>query len=189
MSERQPNSRSISFRIDPILLKDLEQEAFRNDVSLNFLVNQIVKNHLEWNRFEDSAGMMPFPKRMFLYMIEMVTRLQSDEENARHPDMDRIAHKAAGMVSETLKELVAFMGKEYNFHTALSSLREYMKACGIDTQHRVDGTTHIVIVYHNLGKNWSLFAKELSKLILEDAAKARVETYATSDVAVAEVRL
>ncbi len=153
------------------------------------MVNQIVRNHLEWNRFEDSAGMMPFPKGMFLHMIEMVTRLQSDEENARHPDIDRIAYKAAGMVSETLRKFVVLMGKEYNFHTALSSLREYMKACGIDTQHRINGTTHVVIVYHNLGKSWSLFAKELLKLILEDAAKARVETHATSDVAVAEVRL
>lgn len=187
MSKRRPNSRSISFRIDPALLNGLEHEASQNDVSLNFLINQIVKKYLEWDRFEDRADMMPIPTEMFSYMIEMAARFHRDEEYRGHSGTSEVAWKAAELVSGVLRESVIFMGKEYNFDTALSVLQQYMKACGIDMHHKREGATHLVIVYHNLGKTWSLFAQGLLKLVLEDAVKARVETHATSNVAVARV--
>ncbi|MEW6604568.1 MAG: hypothetical protein AB1351_07755 [Thermoproteota archaeon] len=171
------------------MLNGLEHEASQNDVSLNLLVNQIVKKYLEWDRLEDRTDMMPIPTEMFSYMIEVAARFESEEKHARHSDASGIVWKVAEIVSKVLRELVILVGKEYNFDTALSVLQRYMKACGVDAHHRREGATHLVIAYHNLGKTWSLFAKDLLKLVLEDAAKVRVETYATSNVAVARVSM
>ena len=47
----------------------------------------------------------------------------------------------------------------------------------------------IFVIQHELGENWSLFTKELLKLIFENLAKVRAEVNITSNMTVAEVIL
>jgi uncharacterized protein (UPF0216 family) len=90
-----------------------------------------------------------------------------------------------------MKDSVLFMKKQYNLWVVLSVLEEYMKVSGINSDHRIEdgGRKHVFVIQHELGENWSLFTKELLKLIFENLAKVKVEASVTPNTTVAEVIL
>ena len=68
------------------------------------------------------------------------------------------------------------MKKNYNLWTVLAVLEEYMKVSGINSDLRIDGGgKHVFIIKHEMGEHWSLFAKELLRLIFENLAKVKAE--------------
>lgn len=65
-----------------------------------------------------------------------------------------------------------------------------MKVSGIQSDHKIEpGGRHVFIIQHDLGDNWSIFARELMSMIFEDLAKARADISITPNTVVAEVKL
>ena len=65
-----------------------------------------------------------------------------------------------------------------------------MKVAGIVSDHRIEtGRKHVFIIQHNLGDNWSLFAKELLSKIFIELAQVRAEISTTSKTVRAEITL
>lgn len=58
------NKRTITmtFRIDEKIMNKLQIEAKNREISLNMLVNQIIKNFVDWFMFEPKVGMIPISK-------------------------------------------------------------------------------------------------------------------------------
>jgi len=72
----------------------------------------------------------------------------------------------------------------------LDVLREYMKVAGIMSDHRIEaGRKHVFIIQHELGENWSLFAKELLSKIFVELAKVKADISTTPKTVKAEVNL
>src|ERR1700739_995307 len=106
------------------------------------------------------------------------------------PMRDEIIKQAAESAFSIMKDAVLFMKKQYNLWVVLAVLQDYMKVSGINSDHRIeDGRKHIFVIQHELGENWSLFTKELLKLIFENLANVRAEVNITSNMTVAEVIL
>jgi hypothetical protein len=57
-------TRSMTFRLDTQVIDELQSEADQREISLNVLVNQVLKRYNEWDRYENKIGMMPVPKMM-----------------------------------------------------------------------------------------------------------------------------
>lgn len=77
-----------------------------------------------------------------------------------------------------MKDSVLFLKKKYNLWTVLSVLEEYMKIPGITSDHRIfSGRRHVFLIQHELGENWSLFAKELLILIFMKLARIVCQYY------------
>ena len=49
-------SESVTFRIDSKALKNLRREADQKEISTNTLINQIIKDHLNWHSNAAKAG-------------------------------------------------------------------------------------------------------------------------------------
>jgi uncharacterized protein (UPF0216 family) len=65
-----------------------------------------------------------------------------------------------------------------------------MKVAGIKSDHRLETERrHVFIVQHELGENWSLFAKELLSKIFIELAQVRAEISTTSNTVKAEINL
>src|SRR6266540_3674088 len=85
---------------------------------------------------------------------------------------------------------VLFMKKKYSLWTVLAVLQEYMKISGITSDHTIEaGRKHVFIIQHELGENWSIFAKELLSLIFTTLAEVRADISTTPNVVKAEVIL
>ena len=190
-SDKPKKSQSITFRLDSHTIDELQREADQNQISLNVLVNQALKRYSDWDRYENRIGMMPVPKAMLTSLIDKAVDMAKKngiKEEDIGPIRDQIIKQAAEIAFGIMKDVVLFMKKQYNLWVVLAVLEEYMKVSGINSDHRVeDGRKHVFVIKHELGENWSLFTKELLKLIFENLAEARAEINITANMTIAEV--
>jgi hypothetical protein len=189
----QKKSRSITFRLDSITIDELQREADQHQISLNVLVNQVLRRYINWDSYENRLGMMPVPKAILITLIDRAMELAKKngiKEEAIGPFRDQIIKDAANAAFDIMKDAVLFMKKQYNIWTVLSVLQEYMKVSGINSDHRIEsGRKHVFVIQHDLGESWSIFTKELLKLIFENLAKVRAEVSVTPNMTIAEVIL
>jgi hypothetical protein len=184
-------SRSVTFRIDAGVIDELQSEADNTEISLNVLVNQILKRYSQWDRFENKIGMMPVPK---VILSSLIDKTISVAKSSGVKDIDRyrdeIIKQAAQMAFGLMKDSVLFMRRHYNLWTLLAVLEEYMKVSGIKADHKIEGSRkHVFIIQHELGDNWSSFTKELLALIFQNLANVKAEISTTPNTTVAEVIL
>ncbi|MGC1929760.1 MAG: hypothetical protein WA667_12345 [Candidatus Nitrosopolaris sp.] len=192
-SDKPKKSQSITFRLDSHTIDELQREADQNQISLNVLVNQALKRYSDWDRYENRIGMMPVPKAMLTSLIDKAVDMAKEngiKEKNIGPFRDQIIKQAAEIAFNIMKDAVLFMKKQYNLWVVLEVLQEYMKVSGINSDHRIEGgRKHVFVIQHELGENWSLFTKELLKLIFENLAKVTAEVNITANMTVAEVIL
>jgi hypothetical protein len=188
---RPRKTKSITFRLDTMVIEELQRDADEGEISLNVLVNQVLKRYVEWDRYENKLGMMPIPKLMLSTLIDEAMQLAAD---AKITDLEsyraKIVNNAAENALRLMKDSVLFMRKEYSFWTVLDVLRQYMKVSGIIADHRIEtGRKHVFVIQHELGDNWSLFAKELLSKIFTELAQVRAEISTTSNTVRAQINL
>lgn len=192
-SDKSKKTQSITFRLDSHTIDELQREADQNQISLNVLVNQVLKRYSDWDRYESRIGMMPVPKAMLTSLIDKaidMAKKNGIKEEDIGPFRDQIIKQAAQVAFDIMKDAVLFMKKQYNLWVVLSVLQEYMKISGINSDHRIEGgRRHIFVIQHELGDNWSLFTKELLRLIFENLANIRAEVNVTANMTIAEVIL
>lgn len=157
-SSQSKKTRSITFRLDSSVIDELQAEADNREISLNVLVNQVLKRYSEWDRFENKIGMKPVPK---VILSTIIDRAISVAKNSGIKDIDRycdeIIREAAQAAFGLMKDSVLFMKRQYNLWVVLSVLEEYMKVSGIKADHKLEGSRkHVFIIQHELGENWSL---------------------------------
>jgi hypothetical protein len=183
-------TRSVTFRLDSAVIDELQTEANNREISLNVLVNQVLKRYEEWDRYENKIGMMPVPK---MILSSLIDKAISIAKSSGIKDVDHYRDeviKQAELAFSLMKDSVLFMKKQYNLWVVLSVLEEYMKVSGIKADHKLQGSRkHVFIIQHELGENWSLFTKELLALIFEKLANVRAEINVTANTTVAEVVL
>jgi hypothetical protein len=190
-SVKPRKTKSITFRLDTKVIEELQREADQGEISLNVLVNQVLRRFVEWDRFENKLGMIPIPKSMLSTLIDKTMQLAAD---AKIADLEsyrtKIVNNAAETALNVMKDSVLFMRKDYSFWTVLDVLREYMKVAGIMSDHRIEaGRKHVFIIQHELGENWSLFAKELLSKIFVELAQVKADISTTPKTVKAEVNL
>jgi hypothetical protein len=190
-ASQSKKTRSVTFRLDSSVIDELQAEADNREISLNVLVNQVLKRYSEWDRFENKIGMMPVPK---VILSSLIDKAISVAKSSGIKDVDRyrdeIIKQAAQLAFGLMKDSVLFMKRQYNLWVVLSVLEEYMKVSGIKADHKLEGgRKHVFIIQHELGENWSIFTKELLALIFQNLANVRADISTTSNTTVAEVVL
>jgi hypothetical protein len=184
-------TRSVTFRLDASVIDELQTEADTREISLNVLVNQVLKRYAEWDRFESKLGMMPVPKVMLSTLIDKsisVARASGIKDVERY--RDDIIKQAAQIAFDLMKDAVLYMKRHYSLWVVLAVLEEYMKVSGINADHKLEGSRkHVFVIQHELGENWSLFTKELLALIFQNLANVRADISITANTTIAEVVL
>jgi hypothetical protein len=184
-------TRSVTFRLDSKVIDEIQTEADSREISLNVLVNQVLKRYAEWDRYENKIGMMPVPRMILSNLIDKAISMakSSGIKDVDHY-RDDIIKQAAELAFTLMKDSVLFMKKQFNLWVVLSVLEEYMKVSGIKSDHKLEGSRkHVFIIQHELGENWSLFTKELLALIFEKLANVKAEINVTPNTTIAEVVL
>jgi hypothetical protein len=149
-------TKSITFRLDSMVVEELQRDANEGEISLNVLVNQVLKRYVEWDRYEIKLGMMPIPKLMLATLIDEAMQLAID---AKITDLESYRAKIVNNAAQTALKV-------------------------IETERK-----HVFIIQHDLGENWSLFAKELLSKIFIELAQVRAEISTTPKTVRAEISL
>ena len=82
-------SRSITFRLDSHTIDELQREADQNQISLNVLINQVLKRYSEWDSYENRIGMMPVPKAMLTSLIDKAVDM-AKKNGIKEADIERV---------------------------------------------------------------------------------------------------
>jgi len=181
-------SRSITFRLDSFIVDELQRDANQNEISLNVLINKILRMYVEWGRYENKLGMMPVPKNFISSLIQETIRLTESNGISVDPYKEQLIKYSAEIAFYNIKESVILMKKKFDLWSVLSVLQEYMKVSGITADHIIEARKkHIFVIQHELGEYWSLFAKELLNLIFYNLANVRAEINITPKSIIAEV--
>ena len=181
-------SRSITFRLDSYVIDELQRDANQNEISLNALINKILKLYVEWGRYEQKLGMMPIPQNFVSSLIQETIRLAENNGISIDPYKEKLIKYSANVAFSTIKESVILMRKKFDLWSVLSVLEEYMKVSSITSDHRIESERkHIFVMQHDLGEYWSLFAKELLTLIFYNIAHVEAKFYTTENCVIAEV--
>lgn len=193
MSHPSTRTRSITFRLDPNTVDNLQREADQKEISLNVLVNQVLRRYVKWDTFEPKIGMMPVPKIILSTCFNKAI-LAANESGMNQDEIeshrDEMIKSAAEISFSLIKDSALLMKRTYNLWTVLEILQEYMKVSDMKSDHRIEaGNNHVFIIQHELGENWSLFTKVLLNLIFESLASVRPDVNTTPNTIIAKVTL
>jgi hypothetical protein len=122
-------------------------------VSLNTLMNQIVKNHLDWHRYASQGRLYHFPRPAMSRIIDKLT----DEE---------LSEVAVAVAKKDFVDLALLRGKiSISFY--LYTIENWLRVSALPYKHEVDDDEHNFIIEHRMGNNFSFFLKEYNSNILD----------------------
>jgi hypothetical protein len=140
------------------------------------LVNQILEKYLRWDRYSDKIGMIPIPKDLLLQL--------GDGMDASDINM------IVDTIKPVIKDNVMFIKGKYDLKCCLETLEDYIRATGMNSDHRIEGSLHHFIIQHDLGMNWSIFVEQLLKEILHEfLPEKNIKTQTTSTTVITTIPL
>lgn len=148
-------SDTISFRLDNVVLDKLRRESEKQGLSINILVNQILKRYTEWDMFESKVGMIPVARPILDSLFKKLSREEAID----------LAKKVG---SEIVEDIATFMKGSMNLESFTSWFETRMHMSGFDINHNIKNDTHTYIIKHDLGENWSLYHRTVLELIFRN---------------------
>lgn len=149
------------------MIDELDGEAKQKKISQNVLVKQIMERYLQWDRYSEKIGMIPVPKEI----------LETLGEELDGKDIDEIINVVFPMIKNT----VMFIKGGYDLERCIETLEDYMRASGMNSDHRVDGELHSFIIQHDLGMKWSVFTEQLLTQVFRNFASDKDLKFQTTD--------
>jgi len=165
--QKKETTRSITYRLPEKMINELDGEAKQKKISQNVLVRQILEKYLQWGRYSEKIGMIPVPKEI----------LETLGEELDGRDIDEIINVVFPMIRNT----VMFIKGGYDLERCIETLEDYMRASGMNSDHRVDGELHSFIIQHDLGMKWSVFTEQLLTQIFRNFASDKDLKFQTTE--------
>ncbi len=142
----------MTFRVDEGILNVLKEESGRKDISLNTLVNHVLKHYVEWDMYAAKAGMIPLARPVVSALFDKMTPQEVIELASR------VGHGA-------IHDIALFMNTRMDLQSFLSWFEIRMKNSSIEFSHKAENSTHTYVIKHDLGCNWSLYHKTLLQMM------------------------
>ncbi len=131
----------VSFRIDKELKNLLESESYIKQITLNQLLNKIVKKHVKWERFAEEIGLVFLSKPVFRNLLSKIE------------DRD-LQLLASTYCRGTLKDATMFQKGKIDFPSILETIDIWLENSHIPFR-RFDTSKYVI--QHDLGKKYSLY--------------------------------
>ena len=157
---KQPTE-GITFRIPSSSITQLREESKKKQVSLNTLVNQIIKDHLDWHANAALAGFFYVPRPTFSRLVDHLTEKEISE--------------LASIIAKRDMDIGLLLRGEYTLSTFLNILENYSRISSFAYKHEVANEVHNFIIQHDMGRNYSFFVKEIFQDIFQESFKIRLD--------------
>jgi hypothetical protein len=167
--EKKP-TRSTSYRLPEEILNELQTEAQEKNISENVLVKQILEKHVKWDRIEEVVGMIPVPHGLLKIIGKEMTENQIDD----------LVEKLYPVIMDS----TMFSKGGDDLERTIEMLEDFMRASGLNSDHRVEGPIHHFIIQHGLGTTWSVFIEKLLRKIFASKTSDLELTYQITDTTV-----
>jgi hypothetical protein len=161
----------VTFRIPIQKLAELRTESETKQVSFNTLVNQIIKEHLEWHTLASQAKLYYMPKSFLMRVIEEL----GEEE------LDELARDTA---KNDIVDVSLFLRGSFTL-TSLSNITEtWLRISRIPHRFETHDDHDRIIIEHDMGFKYSYFIKQIARYVLEVALEAKMSCDITDNTVV-----
>ncbi len=153
---------TITFRLDEHTIKRLRNESGNRQVSTNTLVNQALRQFLDWGMYESTVGFVIINKQVFVHIFGKLSQKE-------------IIDIATRVGKDEVKNMALFMKGKIDVQSFLSwfELRMINSSVQVSHIHEDDGF-HRYVMKHELGKNWSVYHKAILELIFEEVFNKKI---------------
>ncbi|MGN6350983.1 MAG: hypothetical protein ACTHL3_05920 [Candidatus Nitrosocosmicus sp.] len=163
LNEGTPKKTStMTFRIDDNVLRILRSESERHQISLNTLINQLLKRFVEWDMYESKVGMIPIAKPI---VVELFRKMSKEE----------ISKMALDIGKNAVHDISLFMKNKMDLDSFLSWFETRMNSSLTETNHSIQNGFHVYVLKHELGENWSLYHKIILQSIFNEIFEKTVD--------------
>jgi hypothetical protein len=152
---QKQTTEGITFRIPSSSINQLREESNKKQVSLNTLVNQILKDHVNWYTYAAQAGMFFVPRSTFSRLVDDLT----EEQLSKH---------AADIAKKEFVDIGLLLRGEFTLPSFLNILENWSRMSSIPYKHEIKNDIHNFTIQHDMGRNFSFLIKELYRCILEE---------------------
>jgi hypothetical protein len=151
--KRKKTTEGVTFRIPSNTLSELREESDKKRVSLNTLVNQIFKDHIDWHRYASQARSIDFPRSVISRVFDKLTQ-------------EELSEIAVDIAKKNFVDLALLRG-EVTISFYLDTIENWLRVSALPYKHEVNDNVHNFIIEHRMGKNFSFFLKEYNSNILD----------------------
>lgn len=147
LAPKKPRSRTVpkSFRIDESASIAVEEEAMSQNVSSNTLVNQILKQFSEFDRFARRINTVKLSSSVFRDLLSEV-----DSEK-----VIEIAKSAGSSIPQAFATTKSGKVDVESLVDHIRSLAAYAHLC--EFSETIDTHSRLLTLVHDFGLNWSIF--------------------------------
>ena len=153
--EKASSSETITVRLNKYYLSRLRERSAEKEISLNTLMNQIVKHHIYWHSVAPKAGFISVRREL----INKVFERFSEQE---------VVELGRDISKSKTKDLLLLVGNTYNLIGALEMIETWIRASGFTYQRQLYGNRYGCAIEHGMGKKWSLYLSEVFRGIFEE---------------------
>lgn len=158
------NSTVRSFRIDKSLSETLNAEAERMGVSVNAMINSVLKQYAEFTRFQSKLDLLIIHREI---LRSLLVRLSEDESYLLGLDMGK----------DIPNDTILFWKKAVSFETVLEYIEKIICTYGyVGTFDELETNEHkIIVIRHRLGAQGSRFLLGFMKSLLKQTLQIEPE--------------
>ena len=154
MVETAKKTATITFRFDVDLIERLQREAKNHQVNTNTLSTQAIKRFLDWDIYQPRIGLVSLNKPVF---VKIFNKLSEKEIT----DLSKIG-------KDEIRDSAIFAKGEVDVVSFMSWFEMQMLNSSVQVSHMNDDGEHTYVMKHELGKNWSLYHKNILEQIFEE---------------------
>ena len=111
----------------------------KNQITLNSLVNQLLKRYVDWDMFEPEVGMIPIAKPI---VVELFKKMSKEE----------ILSMVVNIGKDVVHDIALFMRNRMDLESFHSWFETRMASSLTETNHTVYYGYHIYVLKHEMGK-------------------------------------
>jgi hypothetical protein len=158
-----------TFRLDSELLNTLKEEASQKRTSLNTLISQVLRSHIEYHTFASKGGMISMPKSLLMRLMEKI-------------DEREVIQLSEHIAKNDLQDTITLMKGKYTPDSIMDFIESWTRVGGYPYRHHIEGgdnnnkdkndkskKKHMFVIQHDMGERWSLYFIELFRFAFEQA--------------------
>jgi hypothetical protein len=153
-------SNSATFRISTENLNLLRKESEGKQVSLNTLVNQVIKEHLDWHCMAASAKLYYLPKSFLVRLIHQLTE-------------EQLSELARDTAKNDLVDICLFLRGEFSIASLSNITETWLRITKMPYRFEINANNSKIIIEHDMGYKYSFLIREIARYIMEVGFEAR----------------
>jgi hypothetical protein len=156
-------------------LNQLRKEAEAKEVSSNTLVNQIIKEYLDWHSMAAQAKLYYMPKSFLMRLIG-------------HLSEEQLSELARDTVKSDLVDICLSLRGGFSIASVSNITENWLQISHMPYRFEISEDNSKIIIEHDMGLKYSYLIKEISRYLLEAALEAKTSCDITDNAVVIKLQ-